>query len=183
MSAKYTFILQSKDSRKRFPHKVIIGQQDTETEVHVLLKLMGYLLFFRDRLQMELNLRQENIPFVPDLVELDYQLRPRLWVECGECSVGKLNKLAVKVPEAEIWIVKKSPVEVHNLQRLMEREELRRNRYGMIGLDPEMFAELHGLLGTRNQVFWVGAKFDSPSAIQLEFNGLWFDAPFTVVRF
>ena len=25
-------------------------------------------------------------------------------VECGECSISKLHKLAVKCPEAEIWI-------------------------------------------------------------------------------
>ena len=107
MTAKYSFHLESRDRRRDLPRKIIIGRQDPETRLHVALKLLAYLIFFRPRLQIATNLHMDSIPFVPDLVQLDYELRPKLWVECGECSVGKLNKLAVKVPEAEIWVMRR----------------------------------------------------------------------------
>src|SRR5690348_18094507 len=94
MAGKFNFQLQSQDRRRDFPHKIILGQQETETVAHLALKFLGYLLFFRERLQIETNLNNAAIPFTPDLVQLDYEMRPQLWVECGECGVSKLHKLA-----------------------------------------------------------------------------------------
>jgi hypothetical protein len=146
-----------------------------------LLKLLAYLLFFRERLQIEPRIDNESIPFVPDLLQLDYELRPALWVECGDCGVVKLDKLAVKVPEAEIWVVKRSWSEADQLRQAMEKAELRKDRYHLIGLDGDCFEEMAGLLQTRNEVFWVAGQFDPPS-MQLDFNGLWFDTPFHWMR-
>ncbi len=182
MSTKYSFRLQSRDHLRTLPPKVIIGQQDTETAAHVVLKFLAYILFFRERLQLEAHLHQDSIPFVPDLVQLDYELRPRLWVECGECGVNKLNKLAVKVPEAEIWILKRSPEAVEHLLRAMAREDLRRGRYRLLGFDPAMFDELCALLRPRNDLLWVTGGFEPP-ALQFDFNGLWFDTQFSVFAF
>jgi hypothetical protein len=182
VSAKYSFQLESRDPRRALPYKIIIGRDTTETEAHVVLKLLAYLLFFRERLQIESNLHDDSIPFVPDLVQLDYELRPALWVECGECSVDKLDRLAVKVPEAELWVVKRSWGEVEALARAMARMDLRRHRYRLLGLDLVMFDEVCGLLRNRNRVFWVQGTFDPPQ-LQFDFNGLWFDAPFSVLEF
>lgn len=174
--------MQSRERRRNLPRRIIIGQSDTETPAHVLLKFLGFVLFHRERLQIEVNLHMDSIPFVPDLVQLDYELRPKLWVECGECSVAKLDKLAVKVPEAEIWVLKRSATDAEQLHRAMAKADLRRDRYSLIGLDAEMFEELSGLLQTRNEFLWVRGDFDPP-ALQCDFNGFWFDAPFTVLRF
>ena len=78
--------------------------------------------------------------------------------------------------------MKRSPVEAQNLYRAMEKEELRRGRYSLVGLDPAMFDEMCGLLGPRNQLTWFTGEFDPPQ-LQFEFNGLWFDVAFTVLRF
>ena len=64
----------------------------------------------------------------------------------------------------------------------MAKEELRRDRYGLLALDPAMFDEMCGLLGPRNQLTWFSGEFDPPQ-MQFEFNGLWFDTTFTVMRF
>ena len=100
MSAKYVFHLDSQDRQRNLPHKIILGRQETETIAHVALKFLAYVLFHRERLQVETNVNLASIPFTPDVVELDYELRPKLWVECGECGVGKLHKLAVRCPDA-----------------------------------------------------------------------------------
>lgn len=182
MSARYAFGFVSREARRPLPSRLIIAQHETETIAHVALKLLALLYFARERLQLETSLPDDSIPFVPDLVQLDYELRPALWVECGECSVAKLHKLAVKAPGAEIWIVKKSAAEAGQLLRAMEREELRRNRYSLLVLDPEGFAEVCTALRPRNEVIWYGTTA-GPAAMQFELNGLWYDLPFEVWRF
>lgn len=182
MSGKYSFDLKSEERRRPLPPKIIVGQKENEGVNHVLLKFMAYVLFHRERLQIEPRLLDDNIPFEPDVIQLDYSLRPALWIECGECSVGKLHKLAVKVPDAEIWVVKRSPADAENLFRAMAKEELRRDRYGIIGLDPAMFDEMCALFRPRNELAWFSGEFDPPR-LQFDFNGLWFDASFTVMKF
>lgn len=182
MSARYAFSFVSQEARRPLPSRLIIAQHETETIVHIALKLIGHLYFARDRLQLETNLHDDSIPFIPDLVQLNYELRPALWVECGECSVAKLNKLAVKVPEAEIWIVKKSPADADLLLLAMAREELRRDRYSMLVLDPEVFQEVCAALRARNEVTWFGAPPDA-AVMQFELNELWYELPFTLRRF
>ena len=182
MSDKFSFQIESSDRRRQFPHKVVIGQSDIETSATVLLKLFAYLLFFRERIQMGVNLHDDTIPYVPDLVQLDYEMRPVLWVECGDCPIAKLDRLAVKVPEAEIWVIARSAEAVAFLVKGMRKAELRQDRYNLLGLDAAMFDEILGLMENRNRVFWVDGGFD-PANVQLDFNGLWFDAAFEVVRF
>lgn len=182
LAAKFTFQCTSDDRRRPLPHKILFGLGVNESANHVVLKFVAWLLFFRERLMVETDVGNDNIPFVPDLCQLGYDMRPTLWVECGDCSVGKLHKLAVKCPEAELWIVKRSRADAEQLMRTMAREDLRRNRYGILALDPEMVDELIGLLRERNTVHWFRGEFDPPQ-FQFEFNGLWFDTAFEVLRF
>lgn len=182
MSGKYAFSLKSEERRRPLPTKIIVGQRETETERHVLLKFLAYLLFFREGIQIEPRLHDDNIPFQPDVIAFDYTLRPTLWVECGECSVAKLDRLAVKVPDAELWVIRRTLGEVETLVRAMAKAELRTNRYGLIAVDEEMFDEMGRLLTQRNELTWFTGGFDPPN-MQFEFNGLWFDAPFHVQRF
>src|SRR5262245_34340646 len=120
MGGKYSFELNSRERRRALPAKIIVGQKDGEGTQHVMLKFLAFVLFYRERLQIEPRLPDENITYEPDLLQLDYTLRPSLWVECGECSVSKLHKLAAKAPEAEIWVIKRSLAEVEHLRRGME---------------------------------------------------------------
>jgi uncharacterized protein YaeQ len=181
MSAKYSFILKSEERRRALPHRIIVGQNETEPLSHVVLKFLAFVLFYRERLQIEPQLHNDAIPFVPDLVELDYELRPRLWIECGETSLNKLDKLAVKVPDAELWVVKETPAEAEHLLRAMSKGDLRQNRYQIVALDPALVPELCNLVQYRNEVMWLGGGFEPP-AMQFDFNGLWFDTTFSVFR-
>lgn len=182
MSSRFAFDIESQDNRRNLPPRIIIGRSELETRMDVLLKFLGFTLFHRERLQLGTPLHDDNIPFVPDLVQLNYERHPALWMECGEVSAAKLAKLAVKVPEAEIWIVKRSPAEVETLLRDMAKHELRRQRYHLLAFDPGMFDEALGSLVPRNKVFWLRGDF-APPTLQFDFNGLWFDCAFTMMQF
>jgi len=181
LSSKFAFRLLSEDSRRPLPSKIIIGEHETETAVHVVLKALAYLFFYRDRIQVETDLHLDSVPFVPDLAQLDYTMRPALWVECGECSVAKLNKLATKLPEAEIWVVRPSRADGDQLLLAMKRAELRQGRYHVLALETEGFNEILGLLQPRNEVRWYRLQMDPP-VMQFDFNGLWFELPFDILE-
>ena len=182
LSAKYSFRFESRDRKRPLPGGIIIAQNDTETIAHVVLKMLGFVLFYRDRLQIEGDVHNDEISFRPDLVWLDYDMTPKLWIECGECSMKKLNKLAVKVHDAEIWILKRSRAQAEHLMAAMAKEELRRDRYHLLVFDAEMFDELCALVQPRNQVVWFGANFEA-GQMQFEFNELWFESSFAVLKF
>ena len=182
MSAKFTFQCTSDDPRRPLPPRLSFGRGANETANHVVLKFIAWLLFYRERLSVDTDLQNDNIPFVPDVCELGYDLRPRLWVECGDCSVAKLQKLASKCSEAELWIVKPSRAEADLLLRSMAREKLRRDRYRVLALDPEMVADVTGLLRERNTALWHQGDFEPPQ-FQWVFNDHWFDTAFEVLRF
>jgi len=182
MSARFSFDVKSEDKRRKLPERLIIGRQENEGAEDVLLKLLGFLLFHRERLQIDARLHDDNIPFTPDLVELNYELHPTLWVECGEVTATKLDKLAVKVSEAELWVIKRSLAGAEELIHEMARHKLRRDRYRVLALDAEMFDEALASLGTRNEIFWLRGDFEPP-AMQFDFNGLWFDCEFQVLKF
>lgn len=182
MSSRFAFDIECPDKRLNLPSRLIIGRDELETTADVLLKFLGFALFHRERLQLGVPLHDDNIPFVPDLVQLNYEMHPSLWVECGDVTATKLDKLAVKVPEAEIWVVKRSPAELETLQREMAKHDLRRNRYHLLAFDPEMFDEALASFAPRNKLFWHRGDFDPP-ALQFDFNGLWFDCEFQVAKF
>jgi len=182
MSMRYSFQLEAGDPRRKLPHKLLLTRSLTDSSVPVLLRLLGYLLFFRERLQVGADLHDDNIPFVPDLVQLDYTLRPVLWVECSQPSVERLHRLAAKAPEAELWVLCPSVTSAEDLVHGMAKAGLRRGRYHVLGFDGEMMNELLQLLEPRNHLFWSSGTFDPPN-LQFEFNGLWFDHEFVVLGF
>jgi len=182
MSSRFAFHVECEDKRSGLPERVFIGRKETETAADVLLKFLSYALFHRERLQISPELHDDNIRLTPDLVQLDYTLRPALWIECGEVNAAKLDKLAVKVPESEIWVVKRSAAEIEPLLWEMAKHKLRRNRYHLLAFDPEMFDEALTSLALRNEIFWLRGAFDPP-ALQFDFNGLWFDCAFQVFEF
>jgi uncharacterized protein YaeQ len=181
VSAKYVFSLHSEERRRPLPGKILLAQEPTEDLERILLRLFGYLLFYRDRIQVQTRLDDDYLSFVPDLVQLNYEGRIALWVDCGEYPVARLDRLAVKAPEAEIWSVQSSPEKAEQLARKMASEKFRKNRYGLVGLDPGMLEEVAAIAKSRNVIAWYRGDFD-PGLMQFEFNGLWFESEFVVLH-
>lgn len=185
MAAKFTFQLTSADRHRPLPHKLLLALQPNESVRHVTLKLLGWLLFWRERLQVETEVPDDSIPFVPDVCELGYDMRPRLWIECGDCGTGKLHKIAVKCPEAKIWCLKRTAAEAEELLGQMAKDGLRKGHYGIIAFDSEFFDEVSALIGARNALQWFkGGLGEEPGIeapmLQFELNGLWFDTGFQI---
>ncbi len=174
MSRRYRFDLTSDDPRMRLPEKVMVGMKSGETEAHVLLKGIGFAICYRDRMEIEKKIPRDDVLFVPDLVQFDYRLEVAFWGECGDCSVDKLNKLAVKAPEAEIWVLKKSKNEADDLLVKMRKAGLRKGRYKVASFNVDDFMEILQLQKPKNSLYLCQMDWEMRQ-LQMEFNRLWFD--------
>lgn len=95
MKAKYTFNFG--DS------KLVMYKGMSESPEHIVLKLLSYILF-QKRPKIEHYANQHH---KPDLViQDDYTVT--LWVECGEVSIKKLDKVSTHNNKADIFVVKET---------------------------------------------------------------------------
>lgn len=181
MSAKYSFRLTSEIKTHPLPAKILINQHPLESANDVILKLLARVIFSRDRLQLEPRLHDDNIPFVPSLVQLNYELRPALWIEVGDCPVQKLDKLAVKANEAKIWVLLHSESAIKVKLSEMSKLGLRKNRYTLMAFEDSFLKEMVSLLSPSNSLGLLHLNTRDLSA-QIEFNELWFDVRWAVKK-
>src|SRR5258708_36491056 len=99
MSSRFAFHVDSEDKRSGLPERVFIGRKETETTEDVLLTFLSFALFHRERLQIGPELHDDHIRLTPDLVQLEYPIRPALWIECGEVPSARRANLPRKRPD------------------------------------------------------------------------------------
>ncbi len=178
ISTKLTFALGSDEKLRKLPSKIVVSQSQNETLDHVLLKALAFVIFHGDRLRLEVDLKMPGVPFVPDLVSLALDGRPELWIECGEVSLHKLEKLTLKLNDTDIWIVKKSAGEVSKTVELARRNIKRLGRVRLLTFDPGFIQELLALASGSNSLHLV--KLVPGEMMQLVFNDLWFETTLKV---
>ncbi len=96
---KHTFNIHA----EHIPPKLILTKAKGESEVHIILKLLSYLMFYRNGIKVEHRVEQH---FKPDLVVEGENFQPVLWVDCGKTTLRKLDKVATKNHKCDIYIVK-----------------------------------------------------------------------------
>lgn len=92
----------AKDSEKRL---IVLREAIGESSQHIILKLLAYLLFFDDNLQIEIEAFQH---YKPDLVKFDEEQTWKVikWIDCGAVDDKKLLKISKHNHQAEIYIFK-----------------------------------------------------------------------------
>lgn len=101
---------------------VNIVQGPNEPESHLALKLSAYLLFWDYEPILDASVKipvLADYEFLPDLLALEPDGGPKLWVECGSVTMHKLTKVTRRMPQARLVVLKETPREAKRL-----REEL-----------------------------------------------------------
>ena len=178
LSTKLTFALGSDEKSRKLPSKIIISQSQNETLDHVLLKALAFVMFHSERLRVEVDVELPGVPFVPDLITLALDGRPELWIECGEVSLHKLEKLTLKLGDADIWVVKKNAREVTKTVELARRNIRRLSRLRLLTFDQGFIPELLTLASGSNSLHLV--KLVPGEMMQIVFNDLWFETALKV---
>lgn len=107
--------------------KIVLVSQDNETPEHLALKLAGFILFFHLNPLIDASLKNPALmgqEFKPDLIALDEFGEIGLWVECGNVTTHKMDKLIRRYRNARIIALKSNQREAENLRRALKKNEI-----------------------------------------------------------
>ena len=111
----------------RVEKKLVLVSQENETLETVALKLAAYVLFFAQNPILDISLKHPAVSdqeFKPDLLALDDSGAIRLWIECGNVTTHKLNKLIRRYRNARLVVLKGKIHEAGNLRRALQKNDI-----------------------------------------------------------
>jgi uncharacterized protein YaeQ len=125
--------------------KLVFTRASQESEEHLALKLLAYLLHFELEPKVEFAVGQH---FKPDLVCLTGR-DVSLWVDCGDIGYHKLDKVATRNHRAQVIVVKATARSAAAYQRQAVRRIRRPERVAYAGFDDGFVAGVVQSLSTR----------------------------------
>ncbi len=109
--------------------KVLLAPKPEEKLDHLALKLAGVVMFLGMSPVVEPSSDHpalHDYDVKPDVLAMDMTGAIKLWLECGEVSINKLDKISRRLGEAKIVVLKRTE---HQAKQLRERigDELRQS--------------------------------------------------------
>ena len=161
---KYTFTIHA----ERIPPKLVLAQAEGESEAHIILKLLSYLMFYRQGIKIEHRVEQH---FKPDLVVEGDNFQPVLWVDCGNTAIRKLDKVATKNHNCEIYILKENYRQLDAYFKNAKKRVKRIERVQFICFDDGFVDALVNGLQRTNEVSLNQLQLVEGKSIMVTFNG------------
>ena len=147
--------------------KQVLETRSTESPRHIILKILGYLLYSERQPQIEIRVSPNKRDYKPDVVAFDAAGEISLWVDCGQIGLHKVEDLTRSLPNAEIVIIKVTAHEMESYAREAARKVKRNDRVRYIGFDAAFVPHLIAQLGHINTVQWKRDKQN----LTVVFNG------------
>ena len=139
--------------------KIVFQSRPGESDRHIALKILAYLLFQNDTgslpLQVEQGVGQRH---KPDLVAADPDTGHMvLWIDCGQIEVKRLGRIAAANPRARVIVVKATRREAENYARAAARHLPASHRAAVLclGFDADFFEAFRAGLRGANDVALV----------------------------
>lgn len=143
--------------------RVIFSSFPGESTWHVSLKLLAYLIYRRRDPLVERPVGQR---FKPDLVVLKDDGRVRLWIDCGETSIRKLERVVARNPIARVVIIKDTVRHLEGYRALADQALRDTSRVLYLAPDNALIDGMAVAMRQRNRVrFAMG-----PAGVQIELN-------------
>ena len=143
--------------------RVLLRKGKGESLRHVLMKLMGYMMFYHESLVIEGSAHQH---YKPDLVRLDEQGDPVQWVDCGYTAIRKLNRITQKNYKTMVDIIKPTPTELRLYKTQAERKLRYPERVRHWSFAPDFIQKFSNLVTGRHELT-VSITSDMSSAYLL----------------
>ena len=144
MIEKYTFDIVA----PRIKKKLILVKNINERREHVVLKLLAYLLFYEPRLKIECDI---GMHYRLDLViEGDHGV-PELWIDCGQVSLEKADKLSRKLKSSRVIFIKESAAEMERFRKTLEKKVEHAARIEYLSFDSGFVAGIAEHLDRSNE--------------------------------
>lgn len=129
--------------------KLVLHAAPSEVAWHIALKLLGYLLFMEYAPRIEEGIGWH---YKPDLVSLNDQGALRLWVDCGNIAVRKIERVAQKVgPDVPFIILRRTARDAQLLAQSLGRMRYP-GRVRLLAFENGMVDALAAHLDTTNHI-------------------------------
>ena len=116
MIEKFTFELHTPKIQQQ---KIILVKEMTELRNHVVLKLLAYCLYFTPDLKVEVS---ADLHYKPDLMVAGEHGVPKLWIDCGQVTLRKVESLAQKLRSTRVIFLKETKRELESFKKLVEKK-------------------------------------------------------------
>jgi uncharacterized protein YaeQ len=134
----------------REEEKLVIAAWKGEMTWHIVLKLLGFILFHEDRPRIEESVQWH---YKPDLVALDPETgKIRLWIDCGNIAVKKIDRVATKIGAERFVILRRTLDEARRLDAAMDGKVKHRERVQLIAFDDGLVDDLAAHLDRTNEL-------------------------------
>jgi len=145
--------------------KLVMARAAGESEQHLAMKLLAYLLYFDRQLTNELSVGQH---YKPDLALVDGR-DVTLWVDCGVVGPHKLDRITTANRNAEIVVVKPDRRSAHSCRTVADRRVRSPERIRIIAFDDGFVDRIAHALSTRTEL--AATTQNEPGRIRIEING------------
>jgi hypothetical protein len=136
--------------------RLVMAQGAQEPFDHVALRLAAYALFWEVEPKVEISPKHPalaSVEFKPDFIALDEGGGVRLWGECGNVTLNKLDKVARRFPQARIAALRASEAEGRRLRSDLRESVDRHERVEILAFRTEDFAAWRDAVGELTEVF------------------------------
>ncbi len=148
MASKYTFHFADNT-------KIVQERRGGESDRHIVLKLLGYMLYFALRPQIEVAVSDDRREYRPDVVAFDAAGSITLWVDCGQITLHKVEALTRRYDDAALIVIKTTFREMEGYAVQAMKKVKHAHRVLFLGFDADFVPSLINALGHNNQIAFV----------------------------
>lgn len=134
--------------------KLIFEMRDGESPVHIALKLVSLALYFEQDMQLEPSMNSDD-RYRPDLLTRFDDTRPKLWIECGQCRVQKLDKITFRYYDAVFIMVKRTAREASEILERCKGVVRRLSAITFVGFDSGFIQSIGTRIMGKNDVIAI----------------------------
>lgn len=160
-----------RDQRPVARGTLVYGRGEHEPDDHVALRLLAYLLFYRDDLKMGKDVGEE---YLPDLVALDAAGDLDVWVECGATSLRKVGKLSRRHPRMRLYLLRSTRRMAADMVVALEEELREGARVSVLAFEAGFVDAVAGAIRGRNELY---CNVDGGVEVELSINGTFLRSP------
>lgn len=185
---KYTFTLsghkpETGDVQTISREKIVLESRTGESDRHIALKILAYVLFSRETAPLPLHIEQGvQQRHKPDLVALDPENNGRVlwWIDCGQIETKRLGRIVRANRFARVLVVKPTDREAIFYARaalpFLPSETTERERTEFAGFGPEFIADFLAVLRGANTLHVAALDGD---ALRVTLNQTELSTPLT----
>ncbi len=153
-----------------FKGKVVLGRSaPEESDLHILLKFLAWCLFHHEYLAVE---KQGVDPdYKPDLIVQRADGTVHAWIEVGNTSARKLDKVTRRFSDATVYVLHQSERAIRNVTEQIRKHVERNKRVMLVYFEEGFCDQFLRVLTDKNEV--VCNIMENDGLMELTMNGEW----------